>query len=160
MRWPLVRTSHYEKATGNAEYALDQLVDTRIVNDRLTDANLAVARRLTRALRACARYRAALAAYGDRRTVPDVLEEHDVHRKALADALGDQKRHLNWDQLIAEVARVNKAAGEWMTESQAHATRADRLQRRLDDCLGLNTSQVEDGRLWQHTRIDKKGGLS
>lgn len=100
MRWPFVRTPAYEKATGNAEYALDQLVATRIVNDCLTDANLAVARRLTRALRACARYRTALT---------------------------------------------------------AETRRADQLQRRLDDALGLNTAQVDDGRRWQHTRHDKKG---
>jgi hypothetical protein len=98
MRWPFVRTSYYEKAAGNAEYALDQLVGTRIVNDCLTDANLAVARRLTRALRACARYRAALA---------------------------------------------------------AETRRADRLQRRLDDLLGLNTPAITLGETWQDRRDQK-----
>jgi hypothetical protein len=98
-----------------------------------------------------------LAEYGARRTVSDVLEEHDVHRKALADALGDQKRHLNWDQLIAEVGRLNAAAEAWMADHAAEKKRADHLQARLDDALGLNTSRISDGRMWQHTRPDKKG---
>lgn len=92
MRWPFVRTSDYEKAVGNAEYALDQLAATRIVNDCLTDANLTVARRLTRALRACARYRTALAA--------------------------EQRR-------------------------------ADQLQRRLDDAVGLMPRGIQDSSRWQ-----------
>ncbi|WP_159056574.1 hypothetical protein [Streptomyces yokosukanensis] len=175
MRWPIVSRRRYEtdlaaakaetdrqrelrvkaekgEATArfNRQQVLEQnasldekYADVCIVNEHLTDD-------LTKA-------RERIAQYGVRRTVPDVLEEHDVHRKALADALGPQKRHLNWDQLIAEAARLNAAATEWMTECQAHATRADRLQRRLDDSLGLNTSQVEDGRYWQQTRHDTKG---
>ncbi|MFE2384455.1 hypothetical protein [Streptomyces misionensis] len=100
MKWPLVSRARYEAAAGEAAYAGEQLVGTCIVNDCLTDANLAVARRLTRALRACARYRAALAA----------------------------ERH-----------------------------RADRLQERLDDALGLNTPAVAAGAMWRDRRTDKKG---
>ncbi|GGW15848.1 hypothetical protein GCM10018980_51250 [Streptomyces capoamus] len=98
MRWPFVRTADYEKAVGTSEYALDQLAATRIVNDCLTDANLAVARRLTRALRACARYRKALAA--------------------------EQRR-------------------------------ADQLQRRLDNAVGLNITAVAHGETWQERREQK-----
>jgi hypothetical protein len=98
MKWPFVRTSTYEKAAGNAEYALDQLVGTRIVNDCLTDANLAVARRLTRALRACARYRAA---------------------------------------------------------ATAEKQRADHLQARFDDLLGLNDPAITAGETWQDRREQK-----
>ncbi|MFE7972964.1 hypothetical protein [Streptomyces shenzhenensis] len=74
-----------------ARQASELYTDASIVNDHLTEDLTAARKRL--------------AEYGVRRTVSDVLEEHDVHRKALADALGEQKRHLNWDQLIAEVAR-------------------------------------------------------
>lgn len=88
------------RLAGQYTHLHDTWSGTAIVNDCLTDANLTVARRLTRALRACARYRA-----------------------ALADA----------------------------------THRADQLQHRLDDALGLNTSQIDDGRLWQQTRPDKKG---
>lgn len=69
-----------------------------------------------------------LAAYGGRRSVPDVLEEHDVHRKALADALGDQRRHLNWDQLIADVVRLHKAAAAWRADYEAEKLRAEQLE--------------------------------
>lgn len=61
------------------------------------------------------------------------LEAHDAHRKALADTLGDQKRHLNWDELIAEVARLNKAAHAWMADYEAEKQRADRFASYLDD---------------------------
>ncbi|MFJ5967938.1 hypothetical protein [Streptomyces sp. NPDC093060] len=94
---------------GVAERASEMFTDTSLVNDRLTDANLAVARRLTRALKACARYRAAL----------------------------------------------NKTATEWMAECQAHALRADRLQRQLDDSLGLNTAPVVLGATGQDRREQK-----
>lgn len=90
----------------------------------------------------------------------DALEEHDVHRKALADALGDQMRHLNWDQLIADVVRLNKAAHQWMADYEVEKKRADhletgsetgrlkrrlaQLQRRLDDAVGLAGRFPED----------------
>lgn len=70
----------------------EKYVDTCLVNEALTTD-------LTKA-------RERLAEYGGRRTVAEVLEEHDVHRKALADALGEQKRHLNWDALIGEVGSL------------------------------------------------------
>lgn len=70
----------------------EKYVDVSIVNECLT-ADLAKAREK-------------LAEYGGRRTVAEVLEEHDVHRKALADALGEQKRHLGWDALIGEVGSL------------------------------------------------------
>lgn len=92
MRWPFVSRTRYDAAVGQSEYATAELIDTRIVNDCLTDANLAVARRLTRALRACARYRTALAA--------------------------EQRR-------------------------------ADQLQRRLDDAVGLKPRRIEDSSRWQ-----------
>lgn len=85
-----------------AETASEKYNDVCIVNECLTED-------LTKA-------RARLTEYSGRRTVPEVLEEHDTHRKALADALGEQKRHLNWDQLITEVVRLNKAAAEWMAD--------------------------------------------
>lgn len=100
MRWPLVSRARYEAVAYRAHCTGEQLVGTAIVNDCLTDANLTVARRLTRALRACARYRAALT---------------------------------------------------------AETRRADRLQQRLDDALGLNTHAITTGATWQNRRTDKKG---
>lgn len=100
-----------------------------------------------------------LAQYGDRRTVSDVLVEHDVHRKALADALGEQKYHLNWDQLIAEVDRLRSAAEAWMADHTTEKQRADRLQARLDQAVGLDSPDIALGAGWQTRRQDKtKGG--
>ena len=96
----------------------EKYVDTCIVNEHLTTE-------LTTA-------RERLAEFGGRRTVAEVLEEHDVHRKALADALGDQKRHLNWDQLIGEVGRLAESAIEQMADRVKEKARADSLQVQLD----------------------------
>jgi hypothetical protein len=97
----------------------EKYVDVCMVNECLT-SDLAKAREK-------------LAEYGGRRTVAEVLEEHDVHRKALADELGDQKRHLNWEQLIGEVGRLAGAAIEQMAGHVKEKARADELQAQLDD---------------------------
>lgn len=99
----------------------EKYVDTCIVNERLTTDLTAARERL--------------AEYGGRRTVAEVLEEHDVHRKALADALGEQKRHLNWEQLIGEVGRLAESAIEQMASHMTEKARADELQQRLDDAV-------------------------
>lgn len=39
----------------------------------------------------------------------------------------------------------------------AETRRADRLQQRLDDALGLNTHAITTGATWQNRRTDKKG---
>lgn len=124
-------------AAAEAELAgvSEKYTDTAIVNDCLTHD-------LTKA-------RERLAEYGARRTVAEVLEEHDVHRKAIADALGDQNRHMNWDQLIAEVAGWVKAANAWMADCEAEKKRADRLQQQYDNAVGLGGRQPEDSSRWQ-----------
>ncbi|MDX2513896.1 hypothetical protein PV355_01775 [Streptomyces stelliscabiei] len=144
MRLPFV-----SRAVFNAQ--AEELAATHIVNGCLTDDLTAARRRL--------------AEFEGRRTVSEVLEEDDVHRKALADALGDQMRHLNWDQLIAAVVRLNEAAHQWMSDYEAEKKRADhletdsetgrlkrrlaQLQRRLDDAVGLAGRVPEDSSRWQ-----------
>lgn len=129
----------------------EKYTDTAIVNDCLTED--------------LAKARGRLAEYSGRRTVADVLEEHDVHRKALADALGPQKYHLNWDQLIDGIDRLNKAAHAWKADYEAEKKRADHLemgsetgrlkrrvahlQRQLDDAVGLAPGRIEDSSRWQ-----------
>lgn len=67
----------------------------------------------------------------EQRTI-NLQDEHEAHRKALADALGPQKYHLNWDQLIAETARLEAACSEWMADvSKANAER-DQLRAAAD----------------------------
>lgn len=130
-----------DTAVFNRHQISEQYTDVCTVNTCLTEDLAAAAARI--------------AEYGIRRTVPEVLEEHDVHRKVLADALGEQKRHLNWGQLIAEVGQLNGAAQAWMADHAAEKQRADHLQRRLDQALGLDARPVLDGRHWQDTRQDK-----
>lgn len=97
----------------------EKYIDVGIVNEALTTDLIKARERL--------------AEFSGRRTVAEVLEEHDVHRKALADALGEQKRHLNWEQLIGEASRVAGLAAEWMADHAKEKARADHLQERLDD---------------------------
>ncbi|MFK0140659.1 hypothetical protein [Streptomyces murinus] len=150
MKWPFVSRRRYDEA----ETARRQLAARHASLEELYAGASIVNTCVTEEL-AAARNR--IAEYGVRRTVSDVLVEHDVHRKALADALGDQKYHLNWDQLIAEVARLNAAAEAWMADHAAEKKRADRLQARLDDALGLNTHAIVAGAMWRDRRTDKKG---
>ena len=117
--------------------AAEQFTDVCIVNTCLTE-DLAAARDR-------------LAEYSGRRTVGEVLEEHDVHRKALAAAIG-AGLDRNWEQLIEAAAGVYKAAGEWMADHEVEKRRADGLQARLDDALGLNTAGVDAGSGWQERR--------
>src|SRR5690606_37184741 len=75
---------HDEVARAHNKLA-EELAATSIVNDCLT-TDLTTARER-------------LAEYGSRRTVSEVLVEHDAHRKALAEAIR-AGLHLNWEQLI------------------------------------------------------------
>lgn len=96
----------------------EKYVDVCLVNERLT-SDLTAAREK-------------LAEYGGRRTVSEVLEEHDVHRKALADALGEQKRHLNWDALIGEAGGLAGAVADLTTRLLASEERARTAKSRAD----------------------------
>ncbi|MFF3511582.1 hypothetical protein [Streptomyces sp. NPDC002573] len=155
MRWPLM-----SRKNGVPRGRYEQVIDQR------DEARSEAAQHVCKIVELCREIDALtdqrdtahkrLADYGHRRTVSDVLEEHEAHRKALARAI-DSGLERNWDQLTEDAARLRKAAAEWMADSETERKRADHLQARLDDALGLNTSQVEDGRLWQHTRTDKKG---
>lgn len=129
----------------------EKYVDVSIVNERLT-ADLTKARER-------------LAEFDGRRTVAEVLDEHDVHRKALADALGEQKRHLNWDALIGEVGglagvvaelqkRLDDAAseplvGEWRGRARRAEKRVKHLEKELDNACGMPSGGLLDSAPWQ-----------
>ncbi|MFI8351239.1 hypothetical protein [Streptomyces sp. NPDC085596] len=169
MKLPFVTRARYEKALAEIDGLRRRVLDTEARHDQAEGERRRIASQYvsleeqytnTVIVNACltddlAKAKARLAEYGGRRTVPDVLEEHDVHRKALADTLGDQKLHLNWDQLIAEVARLNGAAVAWMADHDREKRRADGLQKQLDDALGLNTTEVAEGSKWQARRESK-----
>lgn len=96
----------------------EKYADVCIVNELLTTD-------LTKA-------RERLAEFAGRRTVAEVLEEHDVHRKALADALGEQKRHLGWDALIGEVGGLAGSVADLTTRLLASEERARTAKSRAD----------------------------
>lgn len=139
MRLPFVTRRRYERALA-AEQA--ETLRVKKVKDEWWQRHDAVAEELAAAhiVNGCltddlTTARAHLAEHKGRRTVPEVLEEHDVHRKALADALGPDKHHLGWDQLIAETAITAKATAQWRADCarweadyEAEKNRADRLQ--------------------------------
>lgn len=117
-------------ARRNREQILRQLAGADATNRRVHDRNLELNRRVSQLTESDPEYAAEL-----ERKVAEVLEEHDVHRKALADALGEQKRHLNWDALVGEVGGLAGSAAEWMGDHAREKARADELQQRLDDAV-------------------------
>lgn len=58
--------------------------------------------------------------------------EHDVHRKALADALGEQKRHLGWDALIGEAGGLAASVADLTQRLLASEERARTAKTRAD----------------------------
>lgn len=62
----------------------------------------------------------------------EVLEEHDVHRKALADALGDGKRDLGWDALIGEVGGLAGSVADLTQRLLASEERARTAKQHAD----------------------------
>jgi hypothetical protein len=165
MRFPFVTRRRYVRDLAHQERGWQRFTEQAdnnhraelaALNEKFTDVSI-VNNRLTEDLVTAA---ARIAEYGIRRTVPEVLEEHDVHRKALADALGSQKYHLNWGQLTAEVARLRESAVAWMADHAVEKQRADHLQERLDQALGLDDAAVVLGASWQdrrqkHMQFDK-----
>lgn len=123
----------------------EELAATSIVNDCLT-TDLTTARER-------------LAEYGSRRTVSEVLVEHDAHRKALAEAIR-AGLHLNWEQLIETARQTFEGATEWRADCEAEKRRADQLQERLDDACGLGPGGIEDSGRWQPGYKPKPGGVS
>lgn len=53
-----------------------------------------------------------------------------------------------------EAASCDTAAAHWSAQARREKKRADRLQARLDDAVGLTDPRVEDGRNWQQNRQD------
>lgn len=96
----------------------EKYVDVCMVNERLTTDLTAARNRL--------------AEFAGRRTVSEVLEEHDVHRQALADALGEQKRGLGWDALIGEAGGLAGSVAGLTERLLASEERARTAKMRAD----------------------------
>lgn len=107
LRLPFVPRRSYDRVAAEGAYAAEELTAVSIVNERLTE-DLA-------------------------KTKAQVLEEHEAHRQAIADAIGYQDPHLTWDRLTAVVAHVAKVAGEWQADHKVEKDRADLLAAQLND---------------------------
>lgn len=59
-------------------------------------------------------------------------------------------------ELEGRLSRALRACARYLAAYHAEKRRADRLQRRLDDALGLNTAGIELGSGWQDRREDKR----
>ncbi|MBW5420232.1 hypothetical protein GKQ77_01435 [Streptomyces sp. BG9H] len=57
------------------------------------------------------------------------------------------------------IDRLARACARYRVALAAETRRADQLQARLDDALGLTSPAVEAGASWQERRPDKIGGL-
>jgi chromosome segregation ATPase len=73
-----------------------------------------------------------LAAVREQLASTDQAAEHEARRKALADALGEDKQHYTWDQLITQVAGLRQAGIDWMATADRERSRADGLQKVVD----------------------------
>lgn len=119
----------------------EKYVDTCIVNELLTTDLTAARERL--------------AEFAGRRTVAEVLEEHDVHRKTLADALGEQKRHLGWDALIGEVGGLAGSVADLTERVLAAEGRARTAKLRAD----AESRPVDGGAAVTPTEVRLRGEL-
>lgn len=138
-KYNALRHQYAEKTAECATWraSADRMADQLIVRTRERDTAV---RELAATANDLAAARKRLAVYGhpQRLTVSDVLEQHDVHRKALADALGPQKWHLNWEQLLTEVACV--LAGDRKEAAEQKAV-IERLTGQLFDAFGYDAAQ-------------------
>jgi hypothetical protein len=69
------------------------------------------------------------------------------------------------DCLTRDLAEARKQlaardTGGWQKKYEQERKRADRLQRRLDDAVGLKPGRIEDSSQWQPALHDKKGAAS
>lgn len=71
----------------------------------------------------------------------------------------EQRHDADLDATLARVDRALRGCARYRAALAAETRRADQLQARLDDYLGLNSAEVTDGRRWQLTREDKRSGV-
>jgi chromosome segregation ATPase len=58
--------------------------------------------------------------------------------------------------LARRVDRLRRIVARLLAAYREQRRRADQLQARLDDALGLTDPRVENGARWQHTREDRR----
>ncbi|GGR70816.1 MULTISPECIES: hypothetical protein [Streptomyces] len=125
------------------------LTTTRRLRIELAAAEAEIARQRRRA--DLAEDDAATAVYTRRQLLRQLAEADAANRR-----LYTRDRHIT-DRAAAlerRVARLLKVGARLLAARDAEQQRADHLQQRLDDALGLNTAAVIAGRHWQSHRED------
>jgi hypothetical protein len=110
-------------------------------HEQILAAERATVRHLTDRLSTA---QADLAAARKQYTTTGQAAEDDARRKALADALGEDKQFYTWEQLLTQVAGLKQAGVEWMAEAGAERTRADGLQRVIDATRARRTQATDE----------------
>lgn len=145
----LATEARHDEVEGERRNLARMLAEADAANKRLDGSGKELRRRLDAAHDG----QRAEAARATRLTV-----EHAARRRALAAALGDQ-HHLDWNQLIAEVTRMAKAA-QARADDPANSTPSDeegRLRRQVE-----HLQQQLDGALRgrdEGTTVRKSWGL-
>ncbi|MCL7377430.1 snapin/pallidin family protein [Streptomyces sp. 35G-GA-8] len=73
----------------------------------------------------------------------------DARTEDFADSVSES---ISYQRRIARMAR---AVARLSTALTTQTRRADRLQQRLDDAVGITSPAVDSGDLWQQRRSDK-----
>jgi hypothetical protein len=133
MRWPLVSRRYHERELEYVKADRERLRGERDQFAKDRDTQQAVARSATR-------------------------QFTDADEELIA------TRIVN-DCLTRDLAEVRKQLAErdtdgWQAQFEQERKRADRLQRRLDDAVGLKSGGIEDSSQWQPALRDKKGAVS
>ncbi|MFJ9029765.1 hypothetical protein ACIRQP_14775 [Streptomyces sp. NPDC102274] len=91
-----------------------------------------------------------------RARIEQLAEQRDEARTDARRAFGASARlaggTLELDEQVADLRSRLTAAQQDLT---AEKRRADRLQQRLDDAVGINGPAVDSGAMWQQRRADK-----
>jgi chromosome segregation ATPase len=118
--------------------------------DKLRSRVLATEARHDKVARACNGLARQLAE-ADAANVRLHRQNRELRERLDAVAAADPERTA---ALARRVDRLRRIVSRLLVEHRAEKRRADRLQARLDDAVGLTDPRVEDGRNWQQTRQD------
>ncbi|WP_318202915.1 hypothetical protein [Streptomyces sp. SCL15-4] len=133
------------------------LTTTRRLRTELAAAHAEIARQRRRA--DTAEEDAATAVYNRRQALRQVAEADAANcrlharNKELTERLAESGPE-HTAALERRVARLLKVGARLLAARDAEQHRADHLQQRLDDAMGLNTEAVGAGRNWQRHRQD------
>jgi len=80
---------------------------------------------------------------------------NDYHQRIDADRVRQSTAIVRGVRLSARLDRMVRATARYRAALAAETRRADRLQARLDNALGLDHPAIDAGAQWQDRRTDK-----